>query len=102
MFHFQKKTKIVSRNNIQNKKTSFAKKLAIHRKTSSDNITQKTRAGFYWIYLFLWLGFFGVTVYVLLFSPFLRISTINIDGTVDIPAQDMKNFVRENISDTKI
>jgi cell division septal protein FtsQ len=101
MFLFRKKTKILPPTIVRRKKATFPKKSAPLREAAllqqSDD-AKESRGGFYFVYMFLWVAFVGVTVYVLIFSSFLRLNTIRIDGTVDVPEQNIEQLIRSDMS----
>lgn len=101
MFEFRKKTNNQPKIVIHRKKAVFAKKPISRRDISvaarSENDGVKPVDNWRLLYVFLWLSFFFVTVYVCIFSPFLRLNTIQVDGTVDISRQEIERFVQEEM-----
>jgi hypothetical protein len=101
MFHFRKKTKPVPGVAVRRKRTGFVKKPVVVRESSSQaevDVQKSRNTVFSRIYMFLWIVFFCVTAYVIVLSPFLRLDTLHIDGTVDISAQSVEQFVQSELS----
>lgn len=62
---------------------------------------QKIVVSAFWsrfIFYFLFLGFIGVTVYVLFFAYYLRINKINISGTQELSSQELQQKIQETLT----
>jgi len=101
MFPFHKKAKSVSPLVIRRNRSILRKKLTVHRENvmHQKNDDEQIRGGFYVLYFFLWTMFVCVTVYVLFFSPFLRLNIIDISGNMDIARQDIEQLALDDISE---
>lgn len=53
-----------------------------------------------WGLVFLWVLFFGTVAYTLLFAPFHRVEMVSVSGSVDIPREQLEDFLRREISGT--
>jgi cell division septal protein FtsQ len=49
------------------------------------------------LFWLLFFGFLGICVYLALFSPYLDLTKISIEGNQDIPAKSISNSVRESL-----
>jgi hypothetical protein len=101
MFLFRKKTKSLPINIIHHKRGGFAKKVITPRESHSlqrKDEKRVVREKFYFVYLFLWVVFTGVSGYVLIFSPLLRLNSIQVNGTVDIPKQEIEQFIQMDMA----
>ncbi|MDD5083775.1 MAG: FtsQ-type POTRA domain-containing protein [Candidatus Moranbacteria bacterium] len=101
MFHFRKKQKALPPLGCARKRGGFVKKPVISREiplTSQEAEAKKTRDGFYFVYFFLWTAFACVTVYVALFSSFLQLQTVQVEGASAISEHNVRQLIQESLS----
>lgn len=104
MFSFRKKTPLIRDHSARRKRGGFSKKPVSKREPISSvsvvKETPKSDKDFSFLYGFLWTVFFGVAVFTLFFSPFLRLERIDISGVSTIPEDIVRQIVMRNISGT--
>jgi len=66
--------------------------------STRPKIEEKPSAFFKIVYFLLLIAFFGVTVYVLIFSNFLQVNNINIQGTSELKYEDVYGKLEASIS----
>jgi len=100
MFHFRKKTKSLPITIVRKPRSGFSKKASSQEipVTKRGQTDSKASLGFYGAYIFLWMIFLGVAVYAIVFSPFLRMETIRVDGAVDVSVSDIEQMIREDVA----
>ncbi len=88
MSFFSKKQK--NKANQKSWQKDKAKVYATVKRKSESKGRRKISRFLFWL---LFSGFLAICVYVLLFSPFLDITKISVEGNQDIPSEDIESVV---------